>query len=350
MAILSIRLPEVKTSCECRPTACPTCGATTLAGWGRQQRRIRDPQVSEVEVRRYRCTECQKTFRQHPAGVSRAEQSDRMKVLAALTWGLGLSLRATTGLLGVFQLVLCHETVRQDGLAVAQELRLRRLRRQGRCPVVGVDGSGSRVAGQSEGVVVLVDMGTGQPIELAVVDEYDTEAMVSWLAPLVERYRAEVIVTDDLAIYDEVAKVLDLDHQRCLFHMKRRVGRRLRGFRDSLGEDWQADIDRVEEIVDQLPRDGGYRLNDIYNRIKAPPPKEGQEATPLYKFRRMIGMLSDRWHEYLLYQRRPDVPTTNNNCEYSYNRYKTRTRTMRGVKSSAGRSAIFELVHAAWLA
>jgi len=350
MAILSIRLPEVKTSCEGRPAGCPKCGATTLAGWGRERRRVRDPRVSEVEVRRYRCTACRRTFRHYPAGVSQSEQSDRMKVLAALTWALGLSLRATTALLGVFQLVICHETVRQDGLAVAEALRLRRLRHQGRCPVVGVDGSGSRVAGQNEGVVVLVDMGTGQPIELAVVDEYDTEAMVNWLAPLVERYGVEVIVTDDLAIYDEVAKVLEVDHQRCLFHMKRRLGRRLRDFRDSLAEAWQADIDRVADIVDQLPREGGYLLNDIYNRIDAPPPKEGQEATPLYKFRRMIGMLSDRWQDYLLYQRRPDVPTTNNDSEYCFNRYKTRTRTMRGVKSPSGRSAIFELVHAGWIA
>lgn len=56
-----------------------------------------------------------------------------------------------------------------------------------------------------------------------------------------------------------------------------------------------------------------------------------------------MNRLSQTWHRILLHQRRPDVPSTNNPSEQVIGRYKIRVKTMRGVKSAAGREAIFHL-------
>jgi len=47
-------LPEVRVRAE-RPSKCPSCGGEILQRWGRNMRQVRDTQVGEVEVYRYRC-------------------------------------------------------------------------------------------------------------------------------------------------------------------------------------------------------------------------------------------------------------------------------------------------------
>ena len=81
--------------------------------------------MEKVVVHRYRCTECGRTFRHWPEGVSQAQQSDRVKYLAAVRWSLGLSLRAVTAVLGVVRVRLCHQTVWEDAVALADQLRRR---------------------------------------------------------------------------------------------------------------------------------------------------------------------------------------------------------------------------------
>ncbi len=56
----------------------------------------------EVEVHRYKCVRCQRTFRHYPGGVNNKDQSQRTVVLAALMYALGLSCSAASHLLGVF--------------------------------------------------------------------------------------------------------------------------------------------------------------------------------------------------------------------------------------------------------
>jgi len=64
----------------------------------------------------------------------------------------------------------------------------------------------------------------------------------------------------------------------------------------------------------------------------------------------MLIRLSDHWHEYLLHTRRRGVPTTNDFTEHAIGRFKVRTKTMRGIKSEAGRNAIFTPCNASLVA
>lgn len=342
MAILTLRLPEVNLEAE-RPRSCPHCGAGTLQRRGGRSKAVRDTEVAEVRVYRYMCTVCRKTFTSYPKGVTRAQQSVRLVVLAGILWSQGLTLRAVTAVLGLMDLLLCHETVRQDALALAEKIKAS-CRKRGRVRVLGVDGTGARIKGKTGGAVMALDMGTGRPLFIEFLDEKNPEAVKDWLLPIVTEYGVEVIVTDDLASYGVVARDLELDHQRCIFHLMRHLGRLLRELRELLGEDLLPIADQVEAIAHALEPTGGHELYKLWEAMSdAKPPGEGEKASPAYRLRQLILRLSEHWSDYLLYQRQPDVPTTNNQTEYGFSRGKTRFKSFRGVKSKETFEAMFFL-------
>jgi hypothetical protein len=76
--------------------------------------------------------------------------------------------------------------------------------------VLGLDGAYVRGWGQTQPVLVAVDLGTGQPITVGYVDEKDPQAVRNFLEPLVQRLGVSVIVTDDLMTYRTVADQLGL--------------------------------------------------------------------------------------------------------------------------------------------
>jgi transposase-like protein len=60
------------------------------------QKALRDTKYTLVEVHRYRCLTCGRTFRVYPKGVSKAQVSDRVKGLAVMLYLLGLSYGAVS--------------------------------------------------------------------------------------------------------------------------------------------------------------------------------------------------------------------------------------------------------------
>ena len=69
--------------------------------------------------------------------------------------------------------------------------------------------------GQTRGVGVVMDLGTGQPVALVEWEERDAGQVIQWLSPLVEAYRVEVLVMDDLGSDRKVAEALGVRHPVC---------------------------------------------------------------------------------------------------------------------------------------
>ena len=84
MSIVVLKLPDVKAKIEDRPSQCPSCNGEILQRWGSQTRQMRDPHVRTVQIYRYRCCRCRHTFRHYPVGVDQAQQTQRLRKLAAL--------------------------------------------------------------------------------------------------------------------------------------------------------------------------------------------------------------------------------------------------------------------------
>lgn len=344
MAIVTLNLAEVNQETDVRPQACPHCGSSLLQGWGKVRKPLRDPQLEEVEVRRFRCCGCGRTFRHYPEGVGPADQSQRLQQLAAICWVLGLSTRIVTGVLGAFGISLCHMSVWRDVQALAEAVSLPAPPRGVR--VLGVDGFYASIKGQDSGMVLAVDMGSGDPVALARIDEKDRPALFAWLAALKEALGVEVLVSDDFNSYSTAAERLALDHQICRFHYLRWVRRLLNRLQKQLDEAWDPLLDEVRLLLEELPPEGGHRLYELYRQVKAPPRIYNQPMHPLARLQKLLLRLSDNWRSYRLFLEEGDVPATNNATERAIGRWRIRSRSVRGFKTWSGLVNAFILCNA----
>lgn len=337
MPTIHLTLPSVQPTPGDRPRHCPHCGHWRLHRHGRCAKPIRDRELSTVSVDRYRCTACRRTFRHYPAGVTRADHSQRLVAIGALLWAAGLRLRWCERVLQVFGLVSSDTSIWRAVGRVGTALASRPL---GRAQVLGVDGVALRLAGQTVGVVVAVDDASGDLLALQLLDERDPQAVMAWLAPLVAATGATVLVTDDLSSYGVVASELGLERQGCVFHLKRWVRRALDELEQELAERgderWQDLILDVRRVVTQLAPDGGARLHELWTAMREVRyPAEG-EWPPEVRLRHLLGRVSDHWHDYQRWRDDPTIPTTNNRTEQAIGRLKVRSRTVRGYKRESG--------------
>ena len=327
--MIVLQLSQVKRNKIKRPAKCRHCEGETLQRWGGVLKGIKDPKVRTARVYRYRCTTCKRTFRHYPEGVTHAQQSERMKQLAVICWSFGLSYRKIEAILSAFGVNLSRMSGWRDVQAGAEGIRRRTQWKPAR--VVGVDGAW--VNGQ--GVMVAVDLGDGEPLAIAAIDEKDMAAVFKWLKGLTQRHGIGAIVTDDLALYRTMTDKLELGHQVCHFHLRRWVGRACWDLGQRLPEEWLWILDRIKHIMEDLPPDGGKQLLELYKQLPGHL-KMARERTALDQLRFLLIRLSENWDRYTTFFHDPGIPWTNNRTEQAIGRMKMRTRTVRGYKTRSG--------------
>lgn len=329
MAIVILQLPEVKSNEEKRPEKCPYCAGKTFQRWGGRVRKIKDPQIKEVVVYRYRCCRCKRTFRHNPVGISRAQQSERMKKIAAISWSRGLSHRGVSLILTAFGTMLSHMSswrdVQEEGKVIQRQLKWQPAR------IAGVDGAWLN----GKGIMVAVDMGNGQLISIGEIDEKDARAVRKWIAELRQKHGVTAIVTDDLSTYRPIAEDLGLGHQVCQFHVRRWVGRACRQLAQNLPAEWLWILDEIKRIMEDMPPDSAKRLLELY-KILPGNLKHGQERSPVDELRFLLIRLSESWDRYTTFFHDAAIPWTNNLSEQMIGKMKMRARTVRGYKSPTG--------------
>jgi transposase-like protein len=277
--------------------------------------------------------------------VDQADQTQRMRKLVAICWVLGLSLRGVTMVLAAFGVSLCHMTVWRDLQEQAHGLAKRRQWQPVR--VLGLDGAYPLGWGDKQPVLVAVDMGNGQVVEIGYVDEDNPQAVRRFLEPLMQRLGVSVIVTDDLASFRKVAEKLSLEHQVCQFHVRRWVGRALRELRQTIPKEWLWMLDEIKTLLDELPPEGSRRLFELWKQVPERIHVQNGALSPLAQLRNLLIRLSEHWPSYRLFDWQKDVPWTNNRTEQAICRMKMRSRTVRGYKSWQGMWAALLLVGSA---
>lgn len=328
MAIV-LQLPSVKRNKSTRPRHCPHCQGETFQRWGKVRKQIKDRKIKSIWLYRYRCTSCRRTFRDYPEGISRALQSERMKLLAVICWSFGLSHRGVEAILSAFGVSLSRMTSWRDVQTQAE--RIRREKRWKAARVVGVDGAWLG----GTGTMVAVDLGDGEPLAIGAVDEKDMAAVTRWLKRLKQEHNIGAIVTDDLGMYRTLTDKLGLGHQVCHFHVRRWVGRACWELGQKLPEEWLWMIDRIKVIMEDLPGDGGKQLLDLYKQVPGNR-KHGQAYTALDELRHLLIRVSESWERYTTFFHDPGIPWTNNLTEQAIGRMKMRARTVRGYKTESG--------------
>ena len=336
MSIVVLKLPDVKQKTEERPKKCPYCKGVTFQRWGSTKKKIKDVHVRNVAVYRYRCCHCKRTFRHYPAGSSPADQTKRLEVFSILLWTLRLSYRSAALILSGVKVAISHMTIWRN----VQEENARRKKRKQWQPVrvVGLDGAYVPGWGETQPVLVAVDLGTGDPLAVGYVNEYDPQAVQRWLTPLVQRHGISVIVTDDLFSYRVVVDKLQLGHQVCQFHVRRWVGRSLHELATTLPQEWLWVLEEVRALLEILHPEGGKRLYALWKQLPGRH-SGGKALSPLERLRGLLLRLAQTWHRYCTFQSEPQVPWTNNATERAIGRMKMRARTVRGYKSWSGMEA-----------
>lgn len=334
MSIVVLKLPDVKRKTEARPKRCPYCKGETFQRWGQVGKPVKDVHIRQVQVYRYKCCHCQRTFRHYPEGNTRADQTERLRLLTVLLWRMGLSHRSASLILGSLKTAISFMTIWRNVQAEAQMQKQRKFWKPIR--VVGLDGAYVLGWGGKQPVLVAVDLGSGEPLTVGYVNEYDPQAVRRWLAPLVQQHGITVIVTDDLASYKVVAEKLQLEHQVCQFHVRRWVGKALKELHETVPKEWLWVLDEIRELVEFLPPDGSTTLYALWKRLPGRRSKRNQARLALEQLRNLLLRLSQDWHKYCTFQAEPQVPWTNNATERAIGRMKMRARTVRGYKSWPG--------------
>lgn len=246
-----------------------------------------------------------------------------------ICWSLGLSYRGEEMILAVFGVELSRmsgwRNVQAAGEHIQRQTKWKPVR------VMGIDGAWLNGCG----VMVAVDMGDGQIVDIGRIDEKDMSAVQNWLKSLKQKHGIGAIVTDDLAMYRGLAEKLGLGHQVCQFHVRRWVGKELRDLERQLAEEWLWMLEGVKQIMEDLPPDGGKRLLDMYTQLPGYL-KRGQEWTVLDRLRYLLIRLSESWERYTAFFQDPGIPWTNNRTEQAIGKIKMRAKTIRGYKTKTG--------------
>lgn len=367
---LNVRLSQVDPLHIEPPTRCPLldpkhpmrkCNGTHFKAHELHcHKPVRDTRHTQVTARRYRCLKCQRTFHAYPMGVSRAQQSDRLKGLSVLLYILGLSYQGVSDLLDTLGFFLSKTTVYQNVQAAGRQaiqLRQQWVKHQaGQVQALSVDFTHVKCGGQQRIVAVATAVLTGQPITLDLLETEKTLHIEQWIRQIAKMLGAEVLVIDDADGLRNVADDLGLQHQVCRAHVNRNVhdligelGTKVMEHPDPvpwelkpLGITWDQfseDLTTVEGIICGIPSNGQQQLEALLTRYQsAPAPAQGHRATMWYRFRRLVLDWSENWARLSFYQRwrsksSEKLDGTNNVTEQVIGQcVKERYRTMRGYK------------------
>ncbi len=351
---MKIRLvvPDVNAFPTDRPRSCRYCQGPILHRHGTLRKPVKDHRATQVELQRYKCLSCARTFRHYPSGITRKDQSQRTLILAALMYGLGLSCSAASHLLKALGAEVSKMSVWRDAQEAGEALR--RSRPEGKVRLLGADETVFKVKGEEVVVGFMVDGSSGRTLGFEVLFEGDAGAFRQWLEPYATELGAEVLISDDNDSYGVAASELGLAHQLCIAHVRKYVSKRANSILEQAQREWdeqdeklpklKEDLRELKGLLEELSEEGGRQIGRLHREyLWAAPPnrRKGQQikqATAAYRMRMLTLEIWNKWEKMRLHLSRPELGLdgTNNSTERSISRSKVRYKTMRGYKSIEG--------------
>lgn len=313
-----MHLGELEVEASTKPY-CPYCGCRVLRRKEWVHRKVWDIKGPVlVRIKRYKCTDCGKTFSHYPEGISwKSPYSQRVWFLSALLWHLGLSvesvaliLRALTG--ARISPNAVHKHLVEMGLDLNQRLRARKSEM---LRVIHIDQGYIRIRGKSMGFNLAVSP-DGKLLDISFVGNEDVENFRRFFRRLKKRHGTYAIVGDFHAAHERASEDEGMVFAGCWFHHQRSMFKRARGARDPT-------------------------LRDIYNAATLPFPELEEEFfqagldTDDPRLKEVLFFISDRYHSVNtlnIWGLGPGF-VTNNSAERAIARSKIRYKLTRGFGS-----------------
>jgi transposase-like protein len=355
---LRIVLPKVNPEAIAVPTECvyAGCDGRTFHLHQEVTKALRDTVYHEVQVHRYQCLRCKRTFRVYPEGTTRAQTSQRVKGLAVMLYLLGLSYGAVSLALEGLGVALCKSRVYdavQEAASQVPGLSRDQVFADVKTPALGGDLTSVKCNGEWLPLGVTVDPISGLALTIDALSAEDTQTLKEWIEPIAKQVGATVLVSDDADGFKTIADEVGVQHQVCKAHVLRNtedlidkyqplVARDADGSLQAIGVSPQqaaADLTRLGELVKSRQREQASELESLHRRyLQAAPPQEGAHQSLAYRLRLLFLDRWNLWHRLTRYRKwkGPQGETldgTNNACERAIGWWiKERYRTMRGYK------------------
>lgn len=322
-------IPSLKESSQ-PDRLCPRC--LTPTGRIHQKRlvSVTDTRIGRVTKLRMRCCSCSLTWTTQPDGLrAHFQRSQRIRALNILFYALGLSYEAVATVMASLGAVESDTSVYRDLINSIQ--RLKQLRKRGRrkVRVAGIDGTGQRLAQphspHSEGLLFVVDFSDGCLLEVELIDEDDADAVCALIKDLEAEYGIELWVTDEHKNYPQAIE--QSRHLLCTTHFKKNKLRRVRELKlQARSERMRRDLEELEGLLREPPRDGKHLARQIYRRQKrVKRPTKGKQASPASKLKALAREVYEKWDRVW--------EETNNQTESAIGLcLKIRSKLMRGFK------------------
>ena len=355
---IRVTLPKVEPAIYEEPQECPYEGCEghyfKAHGVKGENKPVRDLEHQEVRSYRRKCLTCKRTFRVYPRGVSKGgQQTKRLKAMSVLLYVLGISYGGVADFLAALGVALgkttVYENVQEAGVASRQRQGAE-IAGGGSRLVIGSDGTYVKVKGEKVGIQVVVDDQDEDLLGLEIIVSEGSDEIEGLIREIAEQVEAEVLVSDDLDSYKDVADELGMEHQICRNHVKRNVDDLVEELSaqheaqqetippgvETSPQQFDTDLDLLAELVGERPDEAPDQLRALYHRYKAAPkPPQGQRHTVWYRMRMLITRLWERWQRLTVDLRRVELEMdgTNNSSERVIGWWiKERYRTMRGYK------------------
>ena len=182
---LRIILPKVNPEAIPAPSRCVYEGCGGRKFHLRQQvvKPLRDTVYQQVQVPRYQCLRCQRTFRVYPEGTTNAQTSQRVKGLAVMLYLLGLSYGATSLALEALGVPLCKSRVYDAVQEVAR--RVPGLKREQvfggvKTPALAGDLTSVKCKGEWLPLGIAVDPISGLALTIDALSGQDIQTLKEW--------------------------------------------------------------------------------------------------------------------------------------------------------------------------
>lgn len=191
MPVVWVRLPDVETDKNGRPKRCPYCQSSLLQRWGPGNHSPNTDPGAKPASYRYRCSQCERTFRHYPDPAGQKSFDNRVREVAGMIWALGVSTREVVDLLSSTGIRLSRMTVWREGQTVQDRLengRARGLRR------FSIDRHYIHRVSSRLGVVAAVDFGRKRTIVLGTLDETNPQVVKAWMDELISDVEIEIDV------------------------------------------------------------------------------------------------------------------------------------------------------------
>src|SRR5207248_3267516 len=320
---LRIVLPKVNPEAITVPTRCAYAGCGGRKFHLRQEvaKPLRDTVYHEVQVHRYQCLKCKRTFRVYPEGTTSAQTSQRVKGLAVMLYLLGLSYGATSLALEGLGVYLCKSRIYDAVQETAKQvpgLKRDQVFAGVRTPALGGDLTSVKCKGEWLPLGISVDPITGLALTIDALAAQDIQTLQDWIEPIAKSVGATVLVTDDADGFKTVADEVGVQHQVCKAHVLRNTETLIERYQPLVAKDADgslraigvspeqaaADLTRLGELVKSRQKEQAAELEALHRRyLDAAPPREGEHHSLAYRLRLLFLDRWNLWHRLTRYRR-----------------------------------------------